>query len=84
MDIDEVSHRLGQIEGITQATHDNVLELKKWLIAHEATDRTEFASVRQDIKDINKYASSIAVVAGVFGIGLAAAWDWIKKKAGIS
>jgi len=80
MELDEISFKLGEIDSTVKATHDDVLDLKKWLIAHEATDKREFTSVRDDIKNINKYASSIAVVAAFIGAGCMALKDKILGK----
>lgn len=68
MEKDDISYKLGAIETLSKTTHDNVIDLKKWIIAHEAADRVEHTSIRRKVNGMVKYATGISVVSFIIGM----------------
>ena len=48
--------------------------------SHIINDAVEFKTVNDNIANMSKYASSIAAVASIIGVGVGLGWEWIKNK----
>lgn len=49
--------------------------------AHVESDKKEFKIVNDNIASMNKYAASVAIVAGAIGAGATYMWSYLTGKA---
>lgn len=68
MEKDEIAFKLGELQGVAQATHDNIIFLKAWIVAHEQKDEAEHIRINRKISGLLKYAMGISIVSFFIGI----------------
>lgn len=75
---------LTEINGDVKSVAKDVSALKAGFDAHIVSDVAEFKTVNDNINNMNKYGRSIAIVASIFGAGIAlglqTGLEWIKNK----
>lgn len=59
--------------------HEDIIEIKNVMLTHIQNDKNDFAAIRNDLASLNKFAASIAIVAGSVG----AIGTWVLKKVGV-
>jgi flagellar capping protein FliD len=73
---DSLKTMIARIEERQLNIADNIGSIKDALREHMENDKREFNAIRHEISQMNKYAASIAIVAG--GIGAIGSWAWGK------
>ncbi len=76
MEADELSMMLGEMRSDIKSILRGQDSMKRWQDSHDKKDTDRFERIHERIDGINKYAASIAIVAG--GIGVCSTWVWHK------
>lgn len=82
MSQDSIRTIIARIEQRQIAIADNVDDIKSAFTQHIKDDKAEFAGIRQEINNMNKYAASIAIVSGFISAsvtGVVMGWKTIKE-----
>lgn len=69
-----------EMKGDVKAILTQQKAAKEWQDEHQKTDKKEFEAIREEIAGMNKYATSIAIVAA--GLGFIGSWVWSKVTGG--
>ncbi len=75
---DELSLMLGEMRGDIKSILKGQEEMKSWQDTHDEKDTNRFTRLHTRLDGMNKYAASIALVAGAIGAGFSYIVDYIK------
>lgn len=72
---------LARIEERQVFVIEKVDGIKNWQETHQTNDTKQFKELNDNINSMNKYAASIATVAGFIGAGAVYAWNYLTGRA---